>query len=158
MKKLIGLLAVSFIANSAQVFATDKKCTIGEKTTNGGYVFHCLSEQEKQESRYAGYVGLETAKEDLKGDFTWDQAVATCDASTEGGFSNWTLPTVEMLYYMFHNLQLATPRVGNFPNRAFYWSSSEYSSGEVILYYFSYDYHYGNPAASIKTAPDNKGY
>ena len=66
MKNLIGLLAVIFIASSAQVFAID--CTIGQKGPAGGIIFFC---DNPNHPRLGGSIGLESAPIDQASEARW---------------------------------------------------------------------------------------
>ena len=97
MKKLIGLLAVVFVANMGHVFATD--CTVGQEVKNGttviGYAFYCKDDPESQKlmskSSFENYfgkklVGLMAAPEDQGTKLVWsDEYSKTGITSTSVG-------------------------------------------------------------------------
>jgi len=79
MKKLIGLLAVAFVANTAQVFA--KECKVGDKGPGGGYIFYCGDVKDKVQDPTAlrkftagckgKCIGLEAAPSDQDKPLPW---------------------------------------------------------------------------------------
>ena len=81
---------------------------------------------------------LNNNTDDTYGDVTnkTDRAAYLCDALTEGGYSNWFLPSKDELNLMYENLKVAG--VGGFAD-LFYWSSSEYDANYAWSQYFSYD-------------------
>jgi hypothetical protein len=158
MKKLIGFLALIFIANTAQVFASGTPCKVGEIGPGGGYIFYCDDLNNPKLS--AGKIGLEAAPSDqnINGQ-RWSNIkstagakgteVGTGQANTKAiieqpghtdsaaklcvdikGFNDWFLPSKDELDLMFTNLKAATPSVGGF-NFYVYWSSSEDEEGYV---------------------------
>jgi len=137
MKKLIGLLAVAFVVNTAHVFASETPCKVGEKGPGGGYIFVCLSEQA---SNLTGMKGLEAAEKDLPGgsNYTWKMAMDGCKDLRDGGFSNWVLPNKEALNLMYERLYLNGNK-GKFTD-LYYWSSSENGGLGAWLQYFKYGY------------------
>ncbi len=64
----------------------------------------------------------------------WYQAMSTCENLTYGGYSDWVLPSKSVLNTMY----IYKNEIGGFFS-AYYWSSTEYSSGSnyVWLQHFS---------------------
>lgn len=56
------------------------------------------------------------------GRLNWDDAMSKSEAYSEGGFTDWYLPSIEELEQMNNNLYLND--IGNF-TETFYWSSTE---------------------------------
>jgi len=74
-------------------------------------------------------VGIGTGQSNTTKIVTWlnshsetDRAAQICDALTEGGYSDWFLPSKDELNLMYTNLKVFD--IGGFPEDA-YWSSSE---------------------------------
>ncbi len=67
--------------------------------------------------------GLIAAKEDLSGDFNWDDANIECKYLVSNGYSDWFLPNKEQL----NQLYLQRSAVGGFSDD-YYWSSTEISA------------------------------
>lgn len=63
--------------------------------------------------------------EDFKGEFTWEQAKNTCESSTAYGYSDWILPSIEDLGFMYDN------RIALNMNGEWYWSSTPYKPGST---------------------------
>lgn len=61
--------------------------------------------------------------EDFKGDFTWEEAKNVCESSTAFGQSDWYLPTIEDLGFMYDN------RIALNMNGEWYWSSTPFKRG-----------------------------
>jgi hypothetical protein len=51
-------------------------------------------------------------------------AVRTCYYHSEGGYTDWFLPSLDELAKLYYN----KTAIGGFTNSAYYWSSSEYST------------------------------
>ncbi|MEM7105661.1 MAG: DUF1566 domain-containing protein [Bacteroidota bacterium] len=88
---------------------------IGDKA-HGGIVFYI---------DHTGEHGLVCAEEDLGlSDRGWFSASRVVDSYTEGGFSNWRLPSLEELHLMYEHLH--EKGLGGFVDHL-YWSSTEVS-------------------------------
>jgi len=131
MKRLIGLLVVLFIVSSSQVFAQEKA---KHKGPAGGFI---LGEVEIMGT----LIHVEVSKQDLAGTYTWSDAIQACKDSREGGFSNWILPSKEVLNLMYQN----SDKIGGFASYWF-WSSSE-TSGNFAWYQ---DFNNGNQPYDFK--------
>jgi len=112
MKKLIGLLAVIFIANVSQVFATATDCTVGAEVKAGttviGYAFYCKDDAESQKllskSSFEGYfgktlVGLMAAPQD-QGKMAWSKefSVTGVTATQVGAGLHNTIELVDKIH------------------------------------------------------------
>jgi len=84
---------------------------------------------------------LDANTDDGHGDVTnkTDRAAYLCDELTEGGYSDWFLPSRAELNLMYTNLKVAG--VGGFA-RAYYWSSSE-CENEAGMYAWGKEFGYG---------------
>jgi len=80
MNKLIGLLALIFIANSCQLFASVTPCSVGELGPGGGYIFFCDNLEKKVLPE--GKIGLEAAPSDQEKLPPWSNS-----SSYKGGYS-----------------------------------------------------------------------
>ncbi len=67
-------------------------------------------------------------------------AASVCDNLTSGGYTDWYLPSKDELDMMYVNLHMQG--LGGFAFN-FYWSSSEYGSGDAWTQYFSDGYQNG---------------
>ena len=73
-------------------------------------------------------------------DMDWDSAMAYCDNLAEGGYSDWSLPSIEVLANFYNGN--GSSKLGD---TGYFWSSTPYD-GKVAYYVdFSYGdvYHYG---------------
>ena len=113
MNKLIGFLAVIFIASSGQAFAQDY--SVGDTGPANGVIV-----SRAYISNTWHYI--EASKKDA-GKYTWKDANEVCENSTEGGVSNWVLPSKDVLNLMYETL--AAKNLGGFASDC-YWSSSEH--------------------------------
>ena len=77
---------------------------------------------------YVAYIALPTFAHnnytyrvypEIDNTFTWDQAMSTCENLTYGGYSDWVLPSKEVLNTMF----IYQNKIGDFKTNL-YWSSS----------------------------------
>ena len=69
----------------------------------------------------------------------WYQAMSTCDNLTYGGYSDWILPSKEVLNTMY----IHQSEMGSFSN--YHWSSTEYNNGSAwyqSFYYGSQEHDY----------------
>lgn len=100
-------------------------------------------------SEYLDYIQLPTfihngytyrVHPDLGSWMTWQQAMDACDNLTYGGYSDWVLPSKNVLNTMY----IHQNEIGGFSSKG-YWSSTEYSNGSGYAYYQSfYDGDQGN--------------
>lgn len=84
---------------------------------------------------------LDSNTDDSQGDVTnkADRAAYLCYELTEGGYTDWFLPSKEELELMYTNLRLFD--VGGFIGGGnYYWSSSEYNGSSAWFHNFSTDY------------------
>ena len=72
----------------------------------------------------------------------WNWAMSTCANLTYGGYSDWVLPTIDILYTMY----LYRNEIGGFSD-SYYWSSTERSSSEAWCWVF----YAGSQATDLKT-------
>lgn len=68
-----------------------------------------------------------------------DRAAQLCNALTQGGYSDWFLPSKDELNLMFTNLHNIVTPVGDFAD-TWYWSSSEYDAISAWTQYFADSY------------------
>lgn len=87
-------------------------------------------------------AGIMVQKVDL-GDVFWNSAVAMCESSIVGGFTDWRLPTIEELMTLYTERE----HIGGFQSQASYWSSSKY--GSATSYYITFG------SGSVGYAADN---
>ena len=109
MKRLIGFAAVLvalFLSNN--IFAQDLTFELNGKK-------------------------YEAAKQDLEGNYTYDQAIAGCSKLKEDSKDDWSLPSKKELNAMYE--QLHKKGIGGFAN-LFYWSSSECDGDYVWVQHF----------------------
>ena len=61
---------------------------------------------------------------DISGHVTWEQAINTCNGLTYGGYSDWILPSKEVLNAMY----MQKNKIGDYEDGrgSHYWSSTEY--------------------------------
>lgn len=108
---MTGLLFLIFMASSSQVFAKEKtKQGIGGKGPSGGYVIVAGAKLKN----------IEVSKGNLKGHYTWSDAIQACKNSREGGFRNWVLPSTEI----FHLMCQKSTVIGGFADDDTFWTSS----------------------------------
>jgi len=83
-----------------------------------------------------------------------NSAAALCLNSTNGGQSDWYLPSIDELSLLWHsrfNVNKSLLAIGGatvLPNSAYYWSSSEYGNSNARNFYFGN----GNAYNSLKDA------
>ncbi|MCB2196287.1 MAG: hypothetical protein KQH79_10515 [Bacteroidetes bacterium] len=63
--------------------------------------------------------------EDFKGEFSWEEAKNACESSTSYGHSDWILPTIEDMGFLYDN------RIALNMNGEWYWSSTPYKPGST---------------------------
>ena len=73
------------------------------------------------------------------------KAAQLCYALVYGGYSDWFLPSLDELYYMYENLKCFG--VGSFTDRA-YWSSTEYDANNAQRNLFEIGYQRYNDKRS----------
>lgn len=90
-------------------------------------------------SEYLDYIQLPTfihngytyrVHPDFGSSMTWQQAMDACDNLTYGGYSDWVLPSKNVLNTMY----IHKNEIGGFSS-TYYWSSTEYSSGSSYAWY-----------------------
>ena len=91
----------------------------------GGYIFY-LDE--------TGEHGKVCDEENL-GTFDWDGAVAECEASNKGGYTDWYLPSKDELKMMYTNLH--ENKFGGFITSSYYWSSTEVNDLYAVVQNFN---------------------
>ena len=64
----------------------------------------------------------------------WEQAISTCENLTYGGYSDWILPSKDVL----NTLQIHKDAIGGFSSSN-YWSSTEYYSSGFAWYQYFYN-------------------
>ena len=66
---------------------------------------------------------------DIAGHVTWEQALNTCDGLTYGGYSDWILPSKEVLNAMY----IQKSEIGDYKagKGSHYWSSTEYDESQA---------------------------
>ena len=99
------------LTNFAKDAVAGLSLKIGDIGPGGGIVFYI------EGKRY-----LECS--DLLGEATWECAKELCKNYRGGGYSDWYLPTIEELNYIYRNLR-KTGKIGGYTQ---YWSSSSYYS------------------------------
>ncbi|MEZ5105246.1 MAG: hypothetical protein R2757_12165 [Draconibacterium sp.] len=130
--------------NGSPVWAAPKVTTValGEEAY-GGIVFHIFAKGE------TGYVageqhGLVCSAADASNTMYWSPAVLYCNSLAEGGYSDWFLPTLEQLGWMYNTKDI----IGGFSDGA-YWSSLE--DGSSWAYWFGF-YDGGVSASGVSTS------
>jgi hypothetical protein len=63
--------------------------------------------------------------EDLKGEYSWEEAKNACESSTAYGYNDWYLPTIDVLEFLYNN------RVALNMTGTWYWSSSPKKPGST---------------------------
>lgn len=125
----------------------------GQKETmayDGSYArcIRLLKEPEEPEPNYP-YLTVDDfmiPKYDATGSSTWDESKNLCENSVLGGFTDWRMPTLEELAFMYGRKD----DIGGFSESSYtgsiYWSSSFSHTEEWIgdLYYYVIDFSIGN--------------
>ena len=97
-------------------------------------------------SEYLDYIQLPTfihngytyrVHPDFGSSMTWQQAMDACDNLTYGGYSDWVLPSKNVLNTMY----IHKNEIGGFSS-TYYWSSTEYNSGSSYAWYQDFKYGY----------------
>ena len=78
-----------------------------------------------------GEHGLIAAKRDISGEADWNEAMDLCKEYSNGGYSNWRLPTDKELDLLFQQKNT----IGGFV-RFSYWSATEYASHFAFFQHF----------------------
>jgi hypothetical protein len=89
-----------------------------------------------QPCKAEGYVWSSRAPQDMD----WYSAMAYCDNLSEGGYDDWSLPSIEVLANFYNGY--GSSKLGDTGG---FWSSTPYGDGDAYLFYFSngdvyYDY------------------
>jgi len=102
--------------------------SIGKLGPAGGIVFYDKGNNSN------GWQYLEAAPASTEFKAKWDEAVSKCKSMNIGGFSDWQLPSREILYLMYKNLK--QKGLGGFDN-TLYWSSSVTANGNAATQSFN---------------------
>ena len=97
-----------------QVCVSGGACSVGDRGPGGGIVFYDAGSTQTW-GRY-----LEAAPTDLACNCTWSEAFDVMKSYTNGGLSDWRIPTIDELNLLFLNRAF----VGGFSN-SYYRSSTE---------------------------------
>lgn len=93
--------------------------------------------------------------------YTWEGAIAACEALELAGIDTWRLPNIKELQSIISYQEETTPMIhkDTFPNSksTYYWSSTSYNKGDIVTdasnYAWLIDFHFGNslywPAKSV---------
>jgi hypothetical protein len=87
---------------------------------------------QQEEDGWIAIDNLMIQKTDLSSGTDWNSAKSLCANSRIGGYSNWRLPTIGELSFLYTN----KAKIGGFGSGS-YWSSSTYNSN--YPYYYDFD-------------------
>lgn len=119
----------------------DFSCFIEFKDSLDSYDSNCILQVEEsnlilnRDLKVKSYImngNLEVASKDLKGRYSWYEAIEACEELGEG----WRLPTKDELNELYKNKNT----IGGFVED-FYWSSAEYGSSYAVVQYFGDGFH-----------------
>ncbi len=124
MKKLLILCLLTGILNAQFIRDNDKEVVVDTKTN---LIWQDDSNTSSQTQ-------------------TWANAIAYCEASTLGGYTDWHLPNFNELYYLA-NREKFNPALDSgftYVSTNFYWSSTTYAPYSSFAWgvYFSNGYDY----------------
>lgn len=95
-----------------------------------GAVFPECVASNKTPCKYDGYIWSARARKDLD----WNSAMTYCDELSEGGYSDWSLPSADVLDTL--NRYGASGNI--FGEDDIYWSSSTCDQGAISLYFYNH--------------------
>ncbi len=72
-------------------------------------------------------------------DMDWDSAMTYCDKLTEGGYSDWTLPSKDVLLSLYDQEKQYISKLGD---TGIFWSSTP--SSDSYAFYVNFDKSYSN--------------
>ncbi len=103
---------------------------------------------------YAAYIALPTfihnnytyrVHPDLGSSMTWQQAMDACNNLTYGGYSDWILPSKDVLNTMYiHKGEIGGFAYDNWDRDDWYWSCTHESQGNYYGYYWVQDFSSGS--------------
>jgi hypothetical protein len=143
-----GIIIEDIVHPSLFVDGANSSLQIGD-TYAGGIVFHLDGNGG----------GLIAAPGDIGSYSSWYTAVSICNNYTQGGYSDWFLPSKDELNEMYLNIgqgnALGLGNIGGFSSNV-YWSSTENDNVGAWLQYFSngfqnfYNKNYYNDVRAVR--------